>query len=57
MKTNNLILNNYIPKEVLDKKVEKNFSKKIEQVLEKIKIEIIIVRKNFNLKGANCTLL
>ena len=48
MKTNNLILNNYIPKEVLDKKVEKNFSKKIEQVLEKIKIEIKDTNKTLN---------
>ena len=48
MKTNNLILNNYIPKEVLDKKIEKNFSKKVVQVLEKIKIEIKDTNKTLN---------
>ena len=62
MKTDNLILNNYIPKEYIDKKIKKNFSKKISQILQKIKKEIKDTNKtlnilsksyNFNLKFKN----
>ena len=48
MKTNNLILNNYIPKEYLDKKIENNFSKKITQIIKKIKTEINDTNKTLN---------
>ena len=62
MKTDNLILNNYIPKQYLDKKIKKNFSKKISLILQKIKKEIKDTNKtlnmlsksyNFNLKFKN----
>ena len=48
MKTDNLILNNYIPKEYLDKKIENNFSKKITQILQKIKKDIDNTNKTLN---------
>ena len=48
MITDNLILNNYIPKEYLDKKIENNFSKKIPQIIQKIKKEINDTNKTLN---------
>ena len=48
MKTDNIILTNYIPKKFLDKNIENYFSKKIKQVLEKLKKEIKETNKTLN---------
>ena len=53
MKTDNLILNNYIPKKYLDKKIEKNFSKKITQIFQKIKKETKDTNKTLNILSKN----
>ena len=48
MKTDNLILTNFIPNGYLNNKIEKNFSKKIEQIFQKIKKEINETNKTLN---------
>ena len=53
MKTDNLILNNYIPKKCLDKKIEKNFSKKITKIFQKLKKETKDTNKTLNILSKN----
>ena len=53
MKTDNLILNNYIPKKYLDKKIEKNFSKKITKIFQKLKKETNDTNKTLNILSKN----